>query len=241
MNLKGLRKKLDDRKYDYQEPEWNAGNINKKPGDTTFKQCGWCEHTGGGSCRYDCHISTSCNLLKEYGLGNHTYWDTPCLIKMLSKKDIESAIGYKDYKIKEYKEMIERTKEEKNVLQNLKPTKKPPLPSNRGDVFDEGKTLWVYSQKENKWRKGIIVPGYRSHDGCVSYILEGVPESKPKPDGDGPWGGGCSIPGIILDWEYQYFKKNLDDFKTWLHLCDTEYNGERYDVMKMFFALTGEK
>ena len=38
------------------EPVWNNETINKKKGDTTFKQCGWCDHRGNGSYRYNCMI-----------------------------------------------------------------------------------------------------------------------------------------------------------------------------------------
>lgn len=239
MNLTNIRQKLSNRDYDYPEPEWTPENINRKPGSTTFKQCGWCKYRGCGSCRYNCCIDTSCSLFPDYGLGHQTYWDTPCLIKLLGKDDIDDLIRYKNYKVEELKKTIQRKEGERKILQNLKPAAKPPLPSNRGDTFNEGKTIWLYRNK--KWIRGVIVEGYRSHDGCVSYILDDIKKSKPQPQGTGPWGCGASIPGILLDWEYKYFQDNPNDFKIWLNLSDVKYNGERYDVQEMYDALRGNE
>ena len=233
--LDGLRQSLDKRIYPYPEPEWNVENTNRKPGSTTFKQCGWCEYHGGGTCRYDCHITTSCNLLDDYGLGSDTYWDTPCLLKMLSKEDMDDIIGSKERSIKNHQESIKTLEKQIKIIRKTDFPVKPPLPSNRLHDYEEGEIVWIYSKKEKKWRRGIVVPGYRSHDGCVSYILDGVPESQPSRCG--PWGCGVSAPVILKDWEYQHFMKTLEDFKIWLHLSDTEYNGERMPIKEMYFAL----
>ena len=224
MNLKGLIDKLEDSDYRPEDPEWNSRNINRKEGDTTFKQCGWCEHTGGGSARYGCMLSSSCNLLHSYGLGHRVFWDTPCLVLFLGKEDMKNIMMSKKRDIEDKKSQIKYIKEEIKTINDLVLPKKPPLPGNRIKDFNEGETIWAYNDK-NKWVKGTVVPGYRSHDGCVSFILDGVPESMPKPEGGGPWGFGVGVPKILKDWEYKYFKNYPDDFKIWLHLCDSDYNG----------------
>ena len=246
MNLKNLRQELDKRDPHHPDPEWTAENMNRKRGSTTFKQCGWCKHTGGGGGQYNCMLSTSCNLLHEYGLGSHVYWDTPCLIKMLSKEDMDKIIKWKEYGIKEDQRSTKRLEDEIQTIRKTEFSIKPPLPSNRLHDYEEGEIVWiysekVYSEKEKKWRRATVVPGYRSHDGCVSYIMDGVPESRPKPKGNGPWGCGVRVPIVLKDWEYQYFKKHIDDFKIWLHLSDTKYNGERMPIDEMFVALKEAK
>lgn len=241
MNLRDLRQKLDKRDPNHPDPEWTAEIINRKHDSTTFKQCGWCKHTGGGSCRYDCMLSTNCSLLRDYGLGSHVYWDTPCLIKMLGKEDMNKVIKYKEYSIKEDQRSIKRLEDDIKIIRKMELSIKPPLPDNRLHDYEEGEIVWAYSEKEKKWRRGTVVPGYRSHNGCVSYILDGVPKSRPRPEGEGPWGCGVGISGILKDWEYQYFKKHIEDFEIWLHLSDREYNGERMNIDDMFVALKNNK
>lgn len=46
----------------------DSASQNRKSGATTFNMCGWCKYTGGGSCRYQYHITTSCNFLDDAGL-----------------------------------------------------------------------------------------------------------------------------------------------------------------------------
>lgn len=229
--------RLEDRNFQYKEPEWTAENINKKEGDTTFKQCGWCKHHGGGSCRYDCHLSTNCSLLKSYGIGQRVYWDTPCLVILMGKTDMNSVIKSKKWEIDSLRKQMASLKGNIDIIKNLKLKDRPSLPDNRTHDYNEGETIWTYI--DNKWAKGIVVPGYRSHDGCVSFILEDYPKSKPKPEGEGPWGCGAGVPEILTDKEYHYFKEHHDDFRTWLHLSDREYNGNRAPIDEMYAALTG--
>lgn len=211
------------------EPEWNALNINRKEGSTTFKQCGWCVYVGCGSCRYSCHIDGSCGLLKDYGPGSEVYWDTPCIVRMLSKKDILAVC---ESKVSEIEGLYSNIREEKKfikVLRGLKPTIKPALAVNGAD-FDDGSIVWVWTNK--KWCRGIVVPGYRSHDGCVSYVLDDFPETKNK-----PWGCGVSVPCILKEWDYKYFKAHKDEFLVWLELQDREYNGEKLNMKEMYLGL----
>lgn len=210
------------REYPYEKPIWTEENINRKSGSTTFKQCGWCEHASCGSCRYSCYIETSCSLLKDYGIGKEVYWDTPCIIKMLGKNDLISVIKSKEHSIKSKLDAISELYEEISNIISLDEFQKnkPPLPQNRIEDYNVGETIFVFCK--DKWRRGIVANGYRSHDGCVSYILEDYPETVEK-----PWGCGVSVPCILKEWEFIYFKTHPSEFKTWLALSDEKYNGDK--------------
>jgi len=225
------------------EPEWNAQNMNRKQGDTTFKQCGWCEYASSGSVRYDCYLNTNCSLLKDYGKTKETFWDTECIVKKLGKEDMQNIIKNKKYKIRENKASIKRTKKEISIIKSMKLPKKPPLPENRIQDFKLCEIVWVFCSKrkdktfgDDKWHRGIIVKGYRSGDGCISFVLDDFPESKEG------WGCGVAVPCILKGWEYEYFKTHLKEFKDWLILCDRVYNGEKLPLDKYYFAIKkGEK
>lgn len=209
---------------DYPEPKWTAKNINRKRGDTTLKQCGWCEYAEGGSARYNCLLWTSCGLIPTYEEYNKDlHWDTECIVMKLGKFDFNRLVENKEYKIEEAKNTIERAKEKIKTLKGLIQKEIPCLPNNRpADYFNNNDIVYVFYK--NKWARGIIVSGYRSHDGCVSYILDDYSESQPK--NKGAWGCGISVPIVIKQWEYDYFKDNLKAFKIWLDFSDREYNGK---------------
>jgi hypothetical protein len=213
------------------EPEWNAENINRKSGSTTFKTCGWCAHVGCGSCRYNCYISASCDLLKDYGDEKEVTWDTSCKVMNLGEEDKQSIIRSKQYCIGNLKSEIKETEKQIQVLKKLRLTKKPPLPDNRMKDYDEGEIVYIFH--DMKWNRGTVVPGYRSHDGCVSYILDDYPESKAK----GPLGCGVSVPCVLKEWEYNYFRKHLDEFSNWLIMCDREYNGKKLGIKDYYNAM----
>jgi len=80
-----------------------------------------------------------------------------------------------------------------------------------------------------------VVAGYRHHDGCVSYILDDYPASKPNEKG--PWGCGYAVPGILTDKEYTYFKAVPERFLEWSKMCDRSYNGEKAPMDAMYRAL----
>ena len=214
------------------EPEWNATNCNKKEGDTTFDICGWCEYRGGGSYRYNCMLSGYCSLMKDYGDERNVKWDTLCKIKSLGPIDLQSIIKSKKWQIETNEQHITKLKGDIEVLISLVNMSqfRPPLPSNRPcDYYNEGEGIWVFHNDE--WVHGIVVSGYRHHDGCVSYILDDYPES--QPDKKGPWGCGYAVPGILKDEEMKYFRKHPKDFETYCNLSDKEYNGEKAPMAKM--------
>lgn len=209
------------------EPIWNAENMNRKKGDTDFELCGWCQHRGCGSYRYDCMISGSCSLLKNWK--DETQWNTPCQIKGLGKLDLLDLVSSKENEINEAKRAIETAEREIGVLNKLvkKAANKPCHPDSRGcDYFPLKARVRVFLDEPKsgispRWYIGTVVNGYRSGDGCVSYVLDDLPASK------GGWGCGMSVPIVILETEYQYFKKNPAEFEIWLQKCDQEYNGKR--------------
>lgn len=211
------------------EPVWTAETMNRRQGDTTFSLCGWCKHRGAGSYRYDTMISGSCELMKSYG--NDVEFDTPCKIKMLGKDDLADIVRSKEYEIKNSKESIKRTTEEIEVLEGLKnkAVRKPPLPDSRGQDFEIKDVVYVFH--DGKWNRGIVVSGYRHKNGCVSYVLDDYPESQKG------WGCGTSVPCILKQWEYKYFKSHLTDFKEWLRLSDRKYNGDKLDLDAYYYAM----
>lgn len=249
----GERFKIYDNSYnrDVQdtEPEWTAENRNRKSGDTTFKQCGWCEHAGGGRCRYNCNLSTNCSLMSDYGIGTHLHWDTPCIIKHLSVGDLKDEIHYHKGQIESCLSQIKDAKKSITILnKQIKKAgkdKTPPTADNRSaDYFNAGDKIRLFLDgrtdggiKDGKvgYVKGTVVVGYRHHNGCVSYVLDDYPESKKG------WGCGTTVPSIMLEKDYQFFKKHLDKFAIWLELQDKDYNGNRLNLQLMYDIMEKDK
>jgi hypothetical protein len=113
----------------------------------------------------------------------------------------------------------------------LKNPNKPPLPNNRTGDYEFKSVVYVYHDVDKVWAKGVVVPGYRSGDGCVSYVLDNYPDSAKG------WGCGVSVPCVLHQWEYEYFKKHLDEFKAWLDACDRDYNGKKLPLKDYYEAM----
>ena len=84
----------------------------RRAGTTNFNICGWCGHCGGGVCRYDCHISTTCGLLDTYPeqiyfeevrdyssaseggphVSHESKFNTPCLLKHLISDQCQGVL-----------------------------------------------------------------------------------------------------------------------------------------------------
>ena len=216
------------------EPVWTAENMNKKKGDTTLKTCGWCNFIGGGSCRYSCYLSGNCTLLKEYH--NGVQWDSECRVMKLSKNDIPDIIRSKKYKIEN---AIQQVKDAKWQIASLKRiakklTDRPAMADSREKDFNEGDVIYVMHEK--KWHRGIVVPGYRSHDGCVSYVLDDYPESAKG------WGCGVSVPCVLSKKAFEWFlNHDIEHFNRWIQLQDREYNGERLGIEDYIYAMKQAK
>jgi len=213
------------------EPEWTAENMNRSVGDTDFDICGWCKHRNTGSFRYDCMVSGNCSLMKDYA--NDTKWNTKCKIKNLSKEDFDALIRSKKYKIEENERSIKYRKKEMKELKKLKARaiKKPCLANSRrlGDNdYPLGDTVHIFIPKgdnvpKSGWYKGTVVSGYRTFDGCVSYVIDELPKSA------GGWGCGAQTPTLLKDWEFEYFQNNIDEFKAWMDVHkDEAHNGNEW-------------
>lgn len=202
------------------EPEWNAQNINRKIGSTNFRICGWCKYTGGGTSRYGCMLSSSCTLLKSYG-NNEVKWDTTCIFKALGQLDLVDIIHSKRRQIDSLSNQIKDAVTEIETIAAHLPdhANSPPLPKNRSHDFIEGETIYVVI--DGKWERGTVVPGYRSHDGMVSYCLDNIP-------GSSGWGCGTGIPNILRAWEWEYFIDHAHEYIQWKRLCESDkYNGKK--------------
>ena len=46
-----------------------------------------------------------------------------------------------------------------------------------------------------------------------------------------------AVPGVFLDWEYKYFRKNIIEFAEYMHLCDRAYNGRKIDIVEYINAM----
>jgi hypothetical protein len=219
---------------EYKEPEWTAENMNRKQGDTTFKTCGWCKYATSGSVRYNCMLDSYCNLMKKYDNNRKVKWDTKCLILDYGEMDIKSAIESKEYYTRDNQNSIDRLKKEIEVLRSLKLNNVPPMVESRPhDYYNLNDIVYVFHDK--KWCQGCVVNGYRHHDGCVSYVLDDYTESK------GGWGCGYRHPCILKEWEYNYFKKNKEEFKNWLKRNDREYNGKKMLIDDYYDAMENKK
>jgi len=206
--------------YDKEEPEWNAENMNKKQGDTTFVICGWCKYNGSGASRYNCMLNSSCSLMKSYSENNT--WNTKCLFKSLSQTDLRNVVSSKNYEISSLQNQIEKLKDQVIFIESdiLKHKNSPPLSSNRKEDYNEGEVVFVNINE--KWERGVIVPGYRSRYGCVSYVLDNYPESKKG------WECSVTVPVILKEWEYNYFKNNTEDYSIWKDKEESiKHNGEK--------------
>ena len=223
------------------EPDWTAEIRNREKGETTLKQCGWCKFAGCGTHRYGAMLQGSCDLMKRYG--NEVQWKTPCKIVGLGKADLKAIVESKGYEIEEAKRSIKSTQDEIKELEKLarKAENVPPLPDSRScDHFPLKERVWVFIQANERvpvtrWYVGTVVNGYRSGDGYVSYVLDDLPKSKEG------WGCGHCVPSVMLDWEFQYFKKNPAKLKEWLNGCGRSYNGDRMPMAELHKALIAAK
>jgi hypothetical protein len=89
-----------------------------------------------------------------------------------------------------------------------------------------GKEIAVYLDEYKRWYFGKVAPGYRSGDGCVSYILRGI-----GPQSGSFWGCGVCTPIVMLKSEYDFFKKNPNEYKIWCERAyDKDFNGKRIEI-----------
>lgn len=196
----------------------------RKSGSTTLKQCGWCEYAMGTHCFSYC-IEGKCKL--QTYCSPEVKWHTECTLIAAAAGDIQHYINGHNYEIVDWRAAISRAEGFIKVLEKIQKaaSPKPVLPGNRNcDHFDIDRPIVVWL--EGKWRFGEVKPGYRHHDGCVSYRVDGA-----GPQDEGFWGSGYAVPGVMLKTEWDYFKDNPGDYTAW---CDVayakKYNGDTLEV-----------
>jgi hypothetical protein len=203
----------------------------RKAGSTNFNICGWCNHSGGGSCRYSYHISTSCQLLATYpetvareGMKdylslngdnpNELKFNTPCLMQKLTAREVEATLRGIDFNIQAALAKRETARAVINkLLEQRRATNeaiKPWLVGNRPcEYMNVGDPMVVYIGGWGKdcivkgdWINAIGIFGYRHHDGCMSYQAQ-FPIHTNASYYEGRGGGaGMSRPEAVLATEF---------------------------------------
>ncbi len=223
----------------------DAASINRKGDATTFNMCGWCKHAGGGSCRYQYHITTSCRLLHN---SLETRFNTPCLLCDKSAEEIAAEVEQLEREVEDLLARRERVREGIKLLQKLKKgaPEKPYLMSLRPhDHFNVGDEIIVYvgqwgKEAEHKslvkdgvWVPAIVMFGYLHHDGCVSYqALFPIHSNTSYFEGRGG-GAGMSRPEALLRSEFNYLQEAAQNQETgdlgfvglWLANVDDDLRG----------------
>jgi len=198
--------------------------TDKAPNSTTLEQCGWCEHASGNH-RYNYCISGRCQLDKSEG--NKIKWSDECKFIDASKSDINAVIKNHEYSINEAKRTVVGHQQHILTLMDIMQGKpeRPPLPDDRKhDHFNIDDPVVVHHK--GKWFEGIVKSGYRHHDGCVSYRLDGV-----GPQDKGFWGMGYAVPMVLLRSEYRFFENNPEQYKIWAKKAyNKSFNGETFNV-----------
>lgn len=191
---------------------------------TTFNFCGWCKYAGGGTCRYQYHISTHCGLLSDAGIkSDESRFNTPCFLPEASQKLLEritdglieslgttiAAKHLSDQKIK-YLITLERKAETKPAM----PDHRPHDWFNVGDPVVCFVTDFPGRTVNLNLAKGMVVNGYRHHDGCVSVEFKVQIHEGENLGGKGG-GYGMSRPEVMHKWELDYLHKHLDFAQIW--------------------------
>lgn len=196
----------------------------KTAGSTTFVQCGWCKHAGSGSHRFNYMIHGYCDLVDSFRDQKELKWDSKCLLQNVSKSEIGTMISHHKYTIENARSTIKNRKEYIIALRERAETAKyaPPLAEDRhADHFNTGDKIAIWmgeietkSKKKikiNEWFAGEVKPGYRHHDGAVSYRIDNI-----GPQNDSFWGCGIYYAGVMLMSEYEWFAQNPKEFKEWI-------------------------
>jgi hypothetical protein len=149
-----------------------------------------------------------------------------------SENELSGFIKSHEYYIKSAQNEIERRKEYIKILSGLKATAvyRPPLPSDRKhDHFNIDEPVAVYFKDKQQWFFGKVARGYRHHDGCVSYCLEGI-----GPQEGNFWGCGVAVPIVLLKTEYDWFKQNPKEYAIWCSRAyKDKFNGQAIEVARI--------
>lgn len=206
-----------------QEPI-DPASLTRSSGATTFNFCGWCKHAGGGSCRYNYHITTSCRILSDAGITDEERrFNTPCYFPGASDKDfsrVRKGLEKKRDSLVERKALIDR-KIKLLIQLEKKAEKKPALPDQRPhDWFNVADPLvcyiggWSERIVPHNFATARVIDGYRHHDGCVSVCYDERIHNGEYLDGQGG-GYGMSRPEVMHKWEYEYLLAHPDFASLW--------------------------
>lgn len=223
----------------------DAASINRKGDATTFNMCGWCKHAGGGSCRYQYHITTSCRLLHN---SPETRFNTPCLLQDKTAEEVAAEVEQLEREVEDLLERRERVREGIKLLQKLKKgaPDKPYLMSLRPhDYFNVGDEVIAYvgqwgEDGDHKslvqggvWVPAIVVFGYHHHDGMVSYqALFPIHSNMSNFEGRGG-GAGDSRPEVMMLSDFNFLQEAMQNTETgdlgfaglWLANTDGDLRG----------------
>ncbi len=204
----------------------DAASINRKAGATTFNRCGWCEHVGGGSGRYQYMIKSNCRLIYDaLGEDCERRFDSECPLKGMPSEffaGLRAGLVASRVHQKEKRLLHERIVKQCKALKE-QAIPKPPLSDHRPhDWFNLDDLVvcyvggWEECLSSFSWARATVINGYRHHDGCVSVCYT---EKMHEGDNLGGHGGGygMSRPEVLHEWEYEYLRDNWEFALTWLH------------------------
>lgn len=229
----------------------DAASISREHGATTFNVCGWCQYASGGSCRFNYYVTTYCGILRDAtfkGDKTERRFDTPCFItegwgESLPKHIVDGLITEKSA-VLESKKMTDR---KIRILLGLekRADRKPALPNYRPyDWFnlDDPIVAYVGNWDERigdaSFETGVVVNGYRHHDGCVSVRFDNRVHTGDNLNGHGG-GYGMSRPEVMHAWEFEYLLENLVFATLWAKQ-GTSSHLEGFDADKFLSANVDE-
>lgn len=217
----------------------DAASINRAPDATTFNVCGWCKHCGGGTCRYNYHITTYCPLIPRQ-LGNGEPWDgnpefrfnTPCALAGGTQELLDTCVEHLKARKANFVARKQRAAAYASYLAQImsKAEEKPYFASHRPHnwfnlddrvMFFTSSFEGVFPDKAKVFVPGAVINGYRHHDGCVSVCADVPFHSGEYCDGCG-FGFGTSRPEVLHCWEYEYLKAHPDYLKVWVRCSKAE-------------------
>lgn len=246
---------VDDSKMCHGAEPVDDASLARKSGASSFNICGWCKHAYCGVVRYNYHISTSCEFEVESGLREgKKFFNTKCFLRTAPPEKFKQlALGLKKELVLT-KQIVQNIKKNLRVLQKLKKEakileknqKKPVMPSSRpADWFNVDDKVIVYlgGWKDSKCKllvrelfiAGIVVRGYRHHDGCVTTKLgTKIHTNENNYDGHG-FGSGVESPIVMHKWEYDYLLKHREFAKRWIQ--GSSFKNESSEVDKFIAAI----
>jgi len=232
-----------------EDPEpLDAASINRKRGATTFNVCGWCKFTGGGSCRYDYHISTSCSIVTDAGMKDEERkFNTPCVFKTADDSFFDKIRnGLESNRTRLIEEKRQTDQKIKLLLTLEKRAEvKPAMPDRRPhDWFNEDNPVMCYVGKwkerivPNQFATAKVINGYRHHDGCVSVCYDQRVHNGDYLEGHGG-GYGMSRPEVMHVWEFEYLLAHPDFASLWAKKGTSKHLKD-FDAEKFLGAMAKE-